>query len=182
MPMSDELIERIGQTIRTIPDFPIEGIMFRDITPVLSEPGLLSLISDRFAEESRSNGWQPDAVIGPEARGFIFAPMLAERIGASFVPVRKPGKLPFETRSVEYELEYGSNTLEMHSDSLSQGDKVVIVDDLIATGGTISACVELCQGFGAEVLGALFLIELTGLGAREAISPIPVHALMEYPA
>jgi len=182
MLMSDNLIERIGKAIRTIPDFPIEGIMFRDITPVLSEPGLLSMISDRFAEQIRSNGWQPDAVIGPEARGFIFAPMLAERIGAAFVPVRKPGKLPFETRRVEYELEYGSNAIEMHSDSLSPGDKVVIVDDLIATGGTISACIELCQGFGAEVLGAFFLIELVGLGAREAISPTSIHALIEYPA
>ncbi len=182
MSMSDDLIERIRGTIRTVPDFPIDGIMFRDITPIFSEPDLLPLISDRLAEETRLNGWQPDAVIGPEARGFIFGPMLAERLGVSFVPVRKPGKLPAETRRVEYDLEYGSNALEMHSDSLTAGDKVVIIDDLVATGGTINACIELCQGAGAEVLGALFLVELVGLGAREAISPISLHALLDYPA
>ena len=121
-------------------------------------------------------------VVGPEARGFIFGPLLADRLGCGFVPVRKPGKLPSSTRRVEYSLEYGSNALEIHEDALKLGQRVVIIDDLLATGGTISACTRLCEELGAEVLGALFLIELEGLGAREAIEPVFAHALLSYPA
>ena len=105
--MVDELLSRIRETIRTVPDFPIEGIQFRDITPVLGEPGLVSSITDRFAQDLNKLGWSPDAVVGPEARGFIFGPLLADRLGCGFVPVRKPGKLPAPTRGVEYSLEYG---------------------------------------------------------------------------
>ena len=180
--MEDDLIERIRDSVRTVPDFPIDGIMFRDITPVLSEPGLLSSITDRFVEELRELGWTPDAIVGPEARGFIFGPLLADRLGCAFVPVRKPGKLPSQTRKVEYSLEYGSNTLEIHEDAISPGQKVVIIDDLLATGGTISACSKLCEDSGAIVLGALFLIELEGLGARAAIEPTKAHSLLRYPA
>ena len=171
--MDDDLLKRIRGTVRTVPDFPIEGIMFRDITPVLGEPGLLSSITDRFAEDLHKFGWEPEAVVGPEARGFI---------GCGFVPVRKPGKLPSSTRRVEYSLEYGSNALEIHEDAIQPGQRVVIIDDLLATGGTISACASLCEELGAEVLGALFLIELDGLGAREAIEPVKAHALLSYPA
>ena len=180
--MADELLDRIRGSVRTVPDFPIDGIMFRDITPVLSEPGLLSSITDRFVQDLTHLGWVPDAIVGPEARGFIFGPMLSARLGIGFVPVRKPGKLPSTTRRVEYSLEYGSNVLEMHEDALQPGQKAIIIDDLLATGGTISACAELCAASGAQVLGALFLIELVGLGAREAISPIQAHSLLEYPA
>ena len=180
--MDDELLDRIRGTVRTVPDFPIEGIMFRDITPVLGEPGLLSSITDRFAEDLQKLGWEPEAVVGPEARGFIFGPLLAERLGCGFVPVRKPGKLPSTTRRTEYSLEYGSNSLEIHEDAIEPGQRVVIIDDLLATGGTISACTSLCEELGAEVLGALFLIELDGLGAREAIEPVKAHALLSYPA
>ena len=180
--MEDDLIERIRDTVRTVPDFPIDGIMFRDITPVLSEPGLLSSITERFVVELRDLGWTPDAIVGPEARGFIFGPLLADRLECAFVPVRKPGKLPSQTRKVEYSLEYGSNTLEIHEDAISPGQKVVIIDDLLATGGTISACSKLCEDSGAIVLGALFLIELEGLGAREAIEPTKAHSLLRYPA
>ncbi|SVE29891.1 uncharacterized protein METZ01_LOCUS482745 [marine metagenome] len=180
--MADELLDRIRGSVRTVPDFPIDGIMFRDITPVLSEPGLLSSIADRFVQELTRLRWVPDAIVGPEARGFIFGPMLSDRLGISFVPVRKPGKLPSTTRRVEYSLEYGSNVLEMHEDALQPGQKTIIIDDLLATGGTISACAELCAASGAQVLGALFLIELVGLGAREAISPIQAYSLLEYPA
>ena len=180
--MDDDLLNRIRGTVRTVPDFPIEGIMFRDITPVLGEPGLLSSITDRFAEDLQKLGWEPEAIVGPEARGFIFGPLLAERLGCGFVPVRKPGKLPSSTRTVEYSLEYGSNTLEIHEDAIQPGQRIVIIDDLLATGGTISACTSLCEELGAEVLGALFLIELDGLGAREAIVPVKAHALLSYPA
>ena len=180
--MSDDLLQSLRSTIRTVPDFPIEGIMFRDITPVLSDPGLMSGIFDRFAQEMEGRGWRPEAVVGPEARGFIFGPLLAARLGISFVPVRKPGKLPYDAYSVEYDLEYGSNTLEMHVDSLHEGQNVVIIDDLLATGGTVAACVELCQRAGANPIASLFVIELEGLGARELLNSIPIHALIEFPA
>ena len=180
--MTDAFIERLGETIRTIPDFPIEGIMFRDISPALSKPGMLDEITERFANDLQEKGWNPDVIIGPEARGFIFGPLLAARLGIGFVPVRKPGKLPSEVIQVEYTLEYGSNTLEMHKDALQSGQNVVIIDDLLATGGTIGACAELCQSMGANVIGTLFVIELIGLNAREYLSPIEVHSLLNFPA
>ena len=180
--MSDAFSERLRDAVRTVPDFPIEGIMFRDITPLLSMPGMLEEITDRFAEDMEKMGWFPDVIVGPEARGFIFGPLLAARLGIGFIPIRKPGKLPAETHSLQYELEYGSNTLEMHVDSLSTDQKVVIIDDLLATGGTIQACGDLCNMSGAQVLGALFVIELIGLGAREKLNPMPVHALLDFPA
>ncbi len=180
--MSDELLRSLRDAIRTVPDFPIEGIMFRDITPVLSDPGLMSDIIDRFVEDMEGRGWRPDAVVGPEARGFIFGPLLAAKLGISFVPIRKPGKLPYEAFSVEYDLEYGSNTLEMHIDALEEGQNIVIIDDLLATGGTVSACVDLCRRAGANPIASLFVIELEGLGAREFLNPLPIHALIEFPA
>jgi adenine phosphoribosyltransferase len=180
--MPDELLNRLRDAVRTVPDFPIKGIMFRDITPVLSEPGLLGEVTDRFASLVAELGWAPDAIVGPEARGFIFGPLLADRLGAGFIPVRKPGKLPSSTRQVEYDLEYGTNALEMHEDALSGGQSIILIDDLLATGGTTAACAELCEAAGARVLGALFLIELVGLDARDAIAPIQAHALLEYPA
>ena len=179
--MSDELLQSLRDAIRTVPDFPIRGIMFRDITPVLGDPGLLSGITERFVVDMEDLDWRPDAVVGPEARGFIFGPLLAIKLGVPFIPIRKQGKLPGPTTQVEYSLEYGTNILEMHEDALSSGQRVVIIDDLLATGGTVSACVELCEGAGAEVVGSLSVIELVGLGARERLDPVPVHALVEFP-
>ena len=179
--MSNDLTRRLKDAIRTVPDFPIEGVMFRDITPVLGEPGLVSSITDQFAEDLQKLGWRPDVIVGPEARGFIFGPLLADRLGCGFVPVRKPGKLPAPSRRVEYSLEYGSNALEMHEDAIEPGQKAVIIDDLLATGGTISACASLCEQSGATVQGALFLIELDGLGARDEIAPVNAHSLVTYP-
>ncbi len=176
------MTRRLKDAIRTVPDFPIEGVMFRDITPVLGEPGLVSSITDQFVEDLQQLGWRPDVIVGPEARGFIFGPLLADRLGCGFVPVRKPGKLPAPSRRVEYSLEYGSNALEMHEDAIEPGQKAVIIDDLLATGGTISACASLCEQSGATVQGALFLIELDGLGAREEIAPVKAHSLVTYPA
>ena len=129
--MSDELLQSLRDAIRTVPDFPIEGIMFRDITPVLSDPGLMSAITERFANDLEGLGWRPEAVVGPEARGFIFGPLLADSLSIPFIPVRKPGKLPADTISAQYNLEYGSNTLEMHTDALGAGRRVVIVLSLI---------------------------------------------------
>ena len=180
--MSNDLTRRLKDAIRTVPDFPIEGVMFRDITPVLGEPGLVSSITDQFAEDLQKLGWRPDVIVGPEARGFIFGPLLADRLCCGFVPVRKPGKLPAPSRRVEYSLEYGSNALEMHEDAIEPGQKAVIIDDLLATGGTISACASLCEQSGATVQGALFLIELDGLGARDEIAPVNAHSLVTYPA
>ena len=180
--MSNDLTRRLKVAIRTVPNFPIEGVMFRDITPVLGEPGLVSSITDQFVEDLNQLGWQPDVVVGPEARGFIFGPILADRLGCGFVPVRKPGKLPAPSRKVEYSLEYGSNSLEMHEDAILPGQKAVIIDDLLATGGTISACARLCEETEAIVLGALFVIELEGLGARDHIAPVEAHSLITYPA
>jgi adenine phosphoribosyltransferase len=180
--MEDELLNRIRSLVRTVQDFPIEGIMFRDITPVLGAPGLVSSITDRFVRDLQQLEWEPDVIVGPEARGFIFGPLLADRLGCGFVPIRKPGKLPAPSRRVEYSLEYGLNALEMHEDAIEPGQKVLIIDDLLATGGTISACARLCEESGAIILGALFLIELVGLGAREAIAPVQAHSLVTYPA
>ena len=180
--MSDELLQSLRDAIHTVPDFPIEGIMFRDITPVLGDPGLLAGITKRFAADMGDLGWRPDAVVGPEARGFIFGPLLATELGVGFVPVRKQGKLPAPTRQAEYSLEYGTNILEMHEDALSPGQRVVVIDDLLATGGTVSACVGLCEEAGAEVIGSLSVIELVGLDARARLEPVPVHTLIEFPA
>ena len=124
--MEDEILSRIKSTIRTVPDFPIEGVMFRDITPVLGEPGLVSSITDRFVADLQQLEWAPDVIVGPEARGFIFGPLLADRLGCGFVPVRKPGKLPAASRRVEYSLEYGSKTLEMHEEDIEPGQNAII--------------------------------------------------------
>ena len=126
-------------------------------------------------------GWQPTHIAGPESRGFIFGSMVADRLGVGFVPVRKPGKLPYQVASAEYALEYGTNTLEIHTDAIKQGDRVVILDDLLATGGTVAATVGLCRGLGASVEGAMFLIELEGLGGSAKIG-VDAHSLLTFPA
>lgn len=180
--MSDERINRLREAVRAVPDFPVEGIMFRDITPLLADGTLLSMVTNLFIERMEEVGWMPDMIIGPEARGFIFGPLLASRLEIGFIPVRKPGKLPDSTRVVEYTLEYGTNRLEMHEDALASGQKVVIVDDLLATGGTVAACIELCERAGAEVAGSLFLIELDGLKGRDVIAPVQVQSLLRFPA
>lgn len=174
--------EYLKQQVRTIPDFPIDGIMFRDITPLLNSGESLNKITDMFASICEHKGWRPDAIVGPEARGFIFGPLLAAKLGVGFIPVRKPGKLPSSTIKIEYSLEYGSNILEMHDDVIKPGAKIIIIDDLLATGGTVEACAKLCQQQGAEVIGSLFVIELEGLGAREKLYPLPCESLLTYPA
>jgi len=178
--MSDELLQSLRDAIRTVPDFPIKGIMFRDITPVLGDPNLLSGITERFAVDMRDLGWRPDAVVGPEARGFIFGPLLATKLGVGFVPVRKRGKLPGSIRQVEYSLEYGTNILEMHEDALSSGQRVVIIDDLLATGGTALAMVNLLKKFKVKISAIAFIIELTQLGGRKKLKRYPLYSLIKY--
>ena len=179
--MDDEFLASLRESIRTVPDFPIEGIMFRDITPVLADGELLTELVDRMISDIDALGWEPTHIAGPESRGFIFGSLIAERMGIGFIPIRKPGKLPYNTNKVEYALEYGSNSLEIHTDAVGPGDKVLIADDLLATGGTVAATVELCSSLGAEVLGGIFLIELEGLDGR-AKCMTEAHSLLRFPA
>lgn len=164
--------------IRAIPDFPKPGILFRDITPLLADASAFREAIHQLAAPWR--GRKIDAVVAAEARGFIFAAPLALELNIGFVPVRKPGKLPFDTHSFHYDLEYGSDTLQMHVDGLSPGQNALIVDDLLATGGTVRACCELTKRTGANIVGCAFAIELTGLKGREALSPFEVHSVLRY--
>ena len=158
----------LQSTIRDIPDFPKEGIIFKDITPLLSDPEAFQQTIDSIANQWTGN--KIDVVVGIEARGFIFAAALAYKIGAGLVIVRKPGKLPYKTRSVTYDLEYGTDTLEIHEDAIQPGQNVLIVDDVLATGGTVKAVSELLQDFDANLLGVAFLGELDLLKGRDKLS------------
>ncbi len=164
--------------IRDIPDFPRPGILFRDITPLLLDPGALDAAVSGLAE--RVQATQVDFVVAAEARGFILGAALARQLGAGFVPARKPGKLPAETISAEYTLEYGIDALEVHADALAHGARVLVHDDLLATGGTAGALCELVAGLGAHIVGCAFLVELTFLGGRERLAPHDVYSLIEY--
>jgi len=168
----------IKATIRDVVDFPKEGIVFKDITPLLGDGVLFQQTITLLSERVKASG--ATKVLGLDARGFIFGAAVADRLGIGFVPVRKAGKLPYETRAVSYDLEYGSNTVEMHIDAVEPGEKVAIVDDLLATGGTAQAAVELLRESGAELVGIYFLIELTFLGGREKLACDRVEALIEY--
>ncbi len=166
--------------IRTIPDFPKPGIRFRDITTLLASPTAFQRTVDRFAERYENQG--VTAIIAAEARGFIFAAPLALRLNARFIPVRKPGKLPFEVHSFQYQLEYGTDALEMHTDALSANDRVLMVDDLLATGGTMEACMRITEKLGANIVGAAFVIELPFLNGRQRLEPHDVFSLVKYSA
>ncbi|HEY3374079.1 MAG TPA: adenine phosphoribosyltransferase [Candidatus Aquicultor sp.] len=164
--------------IRDIPDWPKEGIVFKDITPLLADKDGFKYAIDSMAEHY--DGERIDVVLGAEARGFIFASALAYRLGAGFIPARKPGKLPYKTCRAEYELEYGTDCLEMHEDAIKPGDRVLIADDLIATGGTVSAKAQLVEQLGGTVVGMAFLIELGFLNGREKIGEYEVFSLITY--
>jgi adenine phosphoribosyltransferase len=172
------MIDRLRQIIRDIPDFPKPGIIFKDITTLLAEPETFKRSIDLLAERYRGKGI--DKVIGIESRGFIFGPAVAYLIGAGFVPVRKPGKLPAETIEIEYQLEYGTDKLEIHKDALKPGEKVLIIDDLIATGGTAVAVAELVKKLGAELVEMAFLIELTFLEPRKKLGNLPVFTIIQF--
>lgn len=171
-------MKKVEDYVRSIPDFPEKGIIFRDITTVIQSPEGLKLAIDGINEKLK--GVDYDVVVGPESRGFIFGVPVAYANGKGFVPVRKKGKLPCETISQDYELEYGTATIEMHKDAIVPGQKVVIVDDLIATGGTTEAIIKLIEQLGGEVVKIIFLIELEGLKGREKLSGYDVDAVIKY--
>ena len=164
--------------IREIPDFPKPGIMFKDITTLLSNPQGLSYAIDTLAEKCADLA--PDYIIGMESRGFIFGAPLAYKMGVGFIPVRKPGKLPAAIYSVEYQLEYGTDCLEIHQDALHSSSRILIVDDLIATGGTAGATARLIQQTGCELVGCAFVIELKDLNGRQQLPDVPIITLVEY--
>src|SRR5436305_2408042 len=164
--------------IREVPDFPKKGILFYDITTLLKDKLGFATLIDALSENYI--GKEIDLVLGMEARGFIFGPALAYRLNAGFVPVRKPGKLPAETATVSYDLEYGSNSLEIHKDAILKGQRVLIVDDLLATGGTAAATAQLARGLGAEIAGLAFVVELDFLNGRQKLENLDVFSLLHY--
>lgn len=171
-------MKKMEEYVRSIPDFPEEGIIFRDITSVLQDADGLRLAIESMQELIGDVDF--DLIIGPESRGFIFGVPIAYNMKKGFVPVRKKGKLPCETVQMEYELEYGSAVIEMHRDSIKPGQKVVIVDDLIATGGTIEAIIKLVEQLGGEVVKVIFLMELAGLEGRNKLNGYEVHSVISY--
>jgi adenine phosphoribosyltransferase len=164
--------------IRDIPDFPTPGIVFKDITPLLLDPAALDAAVSRLARYASTR--RVDLVVAAEARGFILGAAIARELGVGFVPARKPGKLPHDTVSADYALEYGIDALEVHADALAGGARILIHDDLLATGGTAGALCQLVTGLGAHIAGCAFLIELSFLGGRTRLNPYDVHALIDY--
>lgn len=176
MPVTDEL----RALIRDIPDFPKPGIVFKDITPLMADPAALERAVNGLAEYARP--LDVECVLAAEARGFLLGPALALTLGAGFALARKPGKLPYDTISAEYELEYGADSLELHSDAVRPGTRVLVHDDLLATGGTARALCELVRQLGGEVVGCGFLIELAFLDGRKRLHPYDAHSLLPYDA
>lgn len=174
----DPRIDLVRSRIRDVPDFPKPGILFRDITPLLGDTVAFRTSIDLLAEQVRPLA--PEVVVGIESRGFLFGAPLAYALGIGFVPVRKPGKLPHVTEREEYELEYGTDAVEMHGDAISRGTRVVVVDDLIATGGTARATCKLVARLGGELVGAAFLIELAFLDGGAKLAPIPTVSILRY--
>lgn len=175
--MSKEFASKLRETLRIVPDFPKAGINYFDITTVLKTPGMLKETTDVFEAEFAEQ--KIDTIVGIESRGFIFGATLAERLNAAFIPVRKPGKLPHEVHSVSYSLEYGQDTLEIHRDAVEKGQRVLLLDDLLATGGTAAATLKLLGEFGAEVVACCFVIELCALGGAERLAPSPVFSILK---
>ena len=171
-------MQALKSYVRDIPDFPKKGIIFKDITPILKDSGALAFAVDELADFLA--GVHPDQIVGIESRGFILSPILAYKLKTGFVPVRKKGKLPAETIRVSYDLEYGSNELEIHQDAIFKGMKVAVVDDLLATGGTAEAAIRLVEKLGGEVVAVAFLVELAFLKGREKLSAYNVFSLIRY--
>ena len=168
----------LKKKIRNVPDFPKKGIVFRDITTLLSDSDAFKYSVDKMTEQYK--GKEIDLIIGAEARGFIFGALLAYNLGTGFIPIRKPGKLPYTTCETSYDLEYGKNILQMHVDAVKKGDRVLIVDDLVATGGTAKAKADLVEKMGGEVIGFCFLIELEFLNPRKVLEGYEVFSLIKY--
>ena len=171
-------MQRLEAYIRNIPDFPEPGIQFKDITPLVKDPAMLKLAVHQLIHPFL--GQDITAIAGMEARGFIFGSLAAWEMGVGFVPLRKPGKLPYDAESISYDLEYGSASLEVHIDALEKGDKVLLIDDLLATGGTAAASCELVEKLGAEVVACAFVVELDFLEGRNKLSNYNIHSLIHY--
>lgn len=176
--MSEALVDRVRAAIRDVPDFPKEGILFKDITPVVQNGPLFAEITRYFADRCRKRGITK--IVGIESRGFIFGAALAHELGVGLTLIRKPGKLPYEKVGVSYELEYGSDRVEMHVDGIDGDDRAVLVDDLLATGGTAAAAAELVEKVGGRCVEALFLIELEFLAGRARLGDLEVHSLVKF--
>jgi adenine phosphoribosyltransferase len=164
--------------VREVPNFPKPGIVFRDITPLLREPKAFAEIIDVMSEFARKQS--AEIVAAPESRGFIFAAAVALRAGIGFVPIRKPGKLPWKTRGASYALEYGTDRLEIHEDAIRSGQRILLVDDVLATGGTMKACCDLVTEVEANIAGIAFLIELAALGGRKRLGDLPIHSVLTF--
>jgi len=176
--MGSETVARLRAAVRDVPDFPKQGIMFKDITPVLSDPDLFRASVDLFLERCR--GRHVDKIVGIDARGFLFGSAVAYELRVGFAPIRKRGKLPYTTATAKYSLEYGEAEMEMHTDAVREGERVVLVDDLLATGGTSAAAAALIRNAGADLIEAQFLIELEFLEGRKRLEPTPVAAFLKY--
>jgi adenine phosphoribosyltransferase len=176
--MTNITLDQVRNAIRDVPDFPKPGILFKDITPVLADGALFSFVIGALADACRD--LKPAKVVGIDARGFIFGAAAAARLGVGFVPVRKRGKLPYQTHSVAYSLEYGEAVVEMHTDAIQPGERVVLVDDLLATGGTSGAAVELIRRAGGDPVAALFFVELAFLKGRERLPSVPTQSLVVF--
>lgn len=176
--MSPADLQRLSAAVRDVPDFPKPGILFKDITPILGDGSLFQIAVNGLLEATRAA--RPDKIAGIDARGFILGGAVAFELGLGFVPVRKKGKLPWQCQSVSYALEYGEAVVEVHNDAIQQGERVVLIDDLLATGGTAAAASQLVRQLGGELVEVLFLIELSFLGGREKLSPSAVRALLTY--
>jgi adenine phosphoribosyltransferase len=176
--MASQIVEKLRAAVRDVPDFPRKGIIFKDITPILSDPPLFRASIDLFLERCREK--KIDKIVGIDARGFLFGSAVAYELGLGFVPIRKRGKLPYTTNTAKYSLEYGQAEMEMHTDAVIAGDRVVLVDDLLATGGTSSAAALLIRKAGGDLLEAQFLIELQFLHGRKQLEPTPVTSFLKY--
>jgi adenine phosphoribosyltransferase len=169
-------VDSLRKVLRSVPDFPKPGILFYDITPILSSPTALAMAVEFMTQPFRQQ--HVDVVVGIESRGFIFGTAIARNLSAGFVPVRKPGKLPCKTRRAEYSLEYGTDAVEIHEDAIRPGMKVLMVDDLLATGGTMAASCKLVRSLGGEVVAAAFMIELSFLNGRAKLADVPIHSVL----
>ncbi len=178
--MAKQTVEDFRRLIRDVPDFPKKGVVFKDITPLLKDGRCFREVVERIAGICEENNLRPDVLACPEARGFIFGSALAYRLGVGFVPIRKPNKLPYRTSQVEYQLEYGKDSVQMHIDAVEAGQRVLLVDDLLATGGTTAACAKLVENAGATVAACVFLVELAFLKGRPRLAQYPTFSLIHY--
>src|ERR1700730_7554052 len=176
--MASEVIERLRTAVRDVPDFPKKGIIFKDITPILKDGGLFRASVDVFLEQCR--GKKIDKVVGIDARGFLFGSAVAYELGVGFVPLRKKGRLPYKTESAAYTLEYGEAEMELHIDAIEPGERIVLIDDLLATGGTSASAVTLIKKVGGDLIAAIFLIELAFLHGRKKLDQTPVISFLRY--